>query len=711
MNPWKPYPLIRLLIPFLGGVIYALIESGWQFEISWLIVVLGSLTIVLLLLTLFHNLSFRTRWMPGLTIFLLMIILGIVTVQSNKAELIGSKELAWGSSRYQIFPAEILEPPGNSSRSVRLIVRRYEVDTLRKLLIKREKVSLFLEKDTNSLDLQFGDWLIVSTSLKPVRDESNPYGFDPAAYYGRIGVFSQGWVKSTDWKPTHLSKSYLIRRWAFTLRDRMMNILRENSLKGEEFAIASAILLGYTGEIGQDLRKGFAATGAMHVLAVSGMHVGVIFLFLERLLAFLKRRRFGTMIRAILMIFIIWCYAMVTGLSPPVFRAALMLSMIIVGGTFKRKTDSLNIVGASMLVMLLIDPSLLLHLGFQFSYLAVFGILILYKPVYQLFPAVGWVARKVWGLIAVSIAAQLATFPIALYTFHQFPNYFLLTNLLILPLASFVIYSGIGVLALSPVPVLSALLAKVLTIIVAILNSIIRFIENLPGSTSTGFYPSLPEILILYLGIAVVCSFLFTRKTIWVYTLLVLIIMWSIMNGSRDYKRTNRSVIVIFQVKGASQYTFVKGNAALTIKDYKASCNEPFAQEVLSMYLLAEGITTAQTTYLTDNHFQGADDLREFGFFARKGSFLQFADQRIAIFSSELPYVLSDSLHVDIVILRNNPSVSIERIVQTFSPHQIVIDPTNSWYNTRKWREQASGLGVPCYNVMEEGAYILDVGY
>ncbi len=709
MNPWKPFPLIRLLIPFLGGVLYALLEVGWQPETRWLIGVIGSLSIVLLLFATIGKLPFRMRWLSGLTIFVLLFCLGLLTAQSSSEQRTTNSEQRIANS--ELFPAEILEPPRHSSRSVRLIVRRYDVDSLKRLLIKSEKVLLFLEKDTNSLDLQFGDWLIVSASLKPVKDESNPYGFDPAAYYGRIGVFSQGWVKSTSWKTALLPKNYLIRRWAFTLRDRMMNILRENSLKGEEFAVASAILLGYTGEIGQDLRKGFAASGAMHILAVSGMHVGVIFLFLETLLTFLKRRRFGTIIKAFLMIFMIWCYAMVTGLSPPVFRAALMLSLIIVGSTFKRKPDSLNIVGGSMLIILLIDPSLLLHLGFQFSYLAVFGILVLYKPLLNLIPASNWIVSKLWGLVVVSVAAQIATFPISLYAFHQFPNYFILTNILVLPLASLVIYNGIGVLALSLVPVLSALLAKVLTFTVTILNSTIRFIEELPGSTSIGIYPSLPDLLILYLGIAAVCCFLFFRRVVWVYMLFILIIFWSLIGIYKDYVCSNRSMVVVFQVKGASQYVFVKGRDAVCVKDYWAACREPYAQEVFSTYLSAEGITTAQTTYLMDNHSRGADDLREFCFLVRKGNFLQFSDQRIAIISSELPFALSDTCHVDLVILRKDPTLSIARIVQTFSPHQIVIDPTNSWNNARKWKEEVEKLGVHCYSVLEEGAFVLDAGY
>ncbi len=716
MNPWKPFPLIRLLIPFLGGVVYALKEAGWQPEERWLIGVIGFLTTGLLLFTLLGKLPFSLRWIPGTTTCLLMLCLGVLTVQSNSPKLVGSEQwvvgseqLAVGSSDFRIFPAEIAEPPRHTPKTVKLIVSRYNLDTNANALIREGKALLFLEKDTNSQALQYGDWILVSTLLKPVKNESNPYGFDPAGYYGRKGVFSQGWVGSADWKLAGIPEHSSIRGLAFASRDRLLKILRENSIKGEEFAVASAILLGYTGEIGQDLRRGFAASGAMHILAVSGMHVGIIFLFLETIFTFLNRRRHGPTVKAVLMILMIWCYAMVTGLSPPVFRAGLMLSLVILGRTFKRKPDSLNVVGGSMFVILLLDPTLILHLGFQFSYLAVFGILFLYRPIVDLIPATGWAPSRLWGLVAVSIAAQIATFPIALYAFHQFPNYFILTNIIVLPLASLLIYSGIGVLALSPVPFLSAFLAKGLSFIAGLINSTIRFIEALPGSTFTGLYPSLPDVLMLYFGIVSICCFLFFRRAVWAYMFFILIIFWSLTGIYKDYMRTNRSMVVVFQIKGASQYVFVEGRSAVCVKDYQAACQEQYALEVLSTFMSAEGITTAQTTYLTDRHAHVADDFREFGSLARKGNLLQFSNKRIAIISSELPFALSDTLEVDLVIVRKNPDIHMETVVRLLRPEQIVIDPTNSWYNARKWKEQSEVLGILCYSVAEDGAYVLDV--
>ena len=712
MNPWKPFPLIRLLIPFLAGVICALLRKEWQPDDIRLIGISGFLTVLLLVQTVFGKLLFSLRWVPGLIICLLMCCLGILTVGSTQLA-IGSGQLAIDSCKLQaancrLFPAEIVEPPRLTTRSVKLIVNRYEPDTATNSLIRCGKALLFLEKDTRALELQYGDRILVSTTLKPVKDESNPYGFDPASFYGRKGVFYQGWVDSTEWSRIRLQAGNSLKRFAFGLRDRLLNILRENSLEGEEFAVASAILLGYTGEIGKELRKGFAASGAMHILAVSGMHVGIIFLFLETMLSFLNKRNHGPKIKAMLMILMIWSYAMITGLSPPVFRAALMLSLIIAGRTFKRKPESLNVICGSMFVILLMDPTLVLHLGFQFSYLAVFGILFLYKPLVNLIPVTGWLLSRVWGLVAVSIAAQIATFPIALYAFHQFPNYFILTNIAVLPLASLVIYSGIGVLALSPIPALSLLVAKALSFIVWLLNGIIRFIEGIPGSTTTGIYPSLPDTLFLYLAIIAICSYIISRKALWVQMFLILLAFWSCSGIFQEYLRTNRSLVLISHVKGASQYIFVNGRDEVVMKDIKSACQIPYAQEILSTFHAAEKITNLQTTYLDDNCSQSGSTFHESGFLVRKGNYLQFSEVKIAIISSAFPLSLTDSLPVDLVIIRKNPELTIEQVRNAFHPKQIILDPTNSWYNANRWKKQAEELGIPCYSVLEEGAYVLD---
>ena len=701
MNPWRPYPLIRLLIPFLGGVICALLAPHWLTHPNYSVGILGLLSATAVVAIVAFRIPYKFRWVTGVLIGLSLFSAGVTTVICTKPHRPTSHEPA---STRQLLVAEITEPPRQSTRTIRLIVKTFRFDSIRRSLTEDGKKLLFLPRTDQSLSLSYGDWIVFSGWLNPIRGASNPYAFDPAAYYHRKGVFRQAWVDSTQWEPSGGRKRYSIRRFAFSLRSKMLNILRENQLKGDEFAVASALLLGYVNEIDKELRKDYASSGAMHILAVSGMHVGIIFLFLEFSLSWLNRRKQGPVIKSIVMILAIWGYALITGLSPSVFRAAVMLSFVIAGRTTRRKPESLNVVAAAMFIMLISEPRLLLNIGFQFSYLAVFGILFLYRPLVNLLPVSAWFPSKIWALVSVSIAAQLATFPLALYAFHQFPNYFILTNILVVPLASLIIYTGIGVLSVSALPWLSILVAKGLSFLVWLLNSAIRFVEGLPGSTTTGIYISGLDALFFYLFILSIMLLLTSRRIRYLYLCLVLLIGFTITSTFQEYQRQDRVQIAIFQVKGSSLYDFALGERDVCVKDIQAVKQGVYATEVVNRFRVAEGIGNQRTTYLAGKSFEIEADERDFGFMVRKGNFIQFLDRRIGIISESMPPGFTHKLKLDLVILRRNPKITIQEIMKVFSPDKIVIDASNSWYNSRDWRQQAEEAGIPCHSVVEKGA-------
>ena len=410
------------MIPFLGGVICGLLAPSLLLYPVISIEMLALLSAGTLLVIVAFRIPYKLRWLTGTLIALSLFTAGATSVICSQPLQPSSSQVE--STERQRLIAEINEPPRQSTRNIRLIVNTFRFDSTRTTLTENGKKLLFLPRNSRSESVSYGDWILFSARLNPIRGASEPYAFDPSAYYHPKGVFQLGWVDSTAWLPSRVKKPLSIRRLAFGLRVRMLNILRENQLKGEEFAVASALLLGYVSEIDKELRKEYASSGAMHILAVSGMHVGIVFLFLEFSLSFLNRRKQGAWIKAIVMIIVIWGYALITGLSPSVTRAAIMLSFVIAGRTTRRKPETLNVVAAAMFIMLIYEPRLLLSIGFQFSYLAVFGILFLYRPLVNLLPVSAWLPSKIWALVSVSIAAQLATFPVSAPCIPPVPELF-----------------------------------------------------------------------------------------------------------------------------------------------------------------------------------------------------------------------------------------------------------------------------------------------
>ena len=204
---------------------------------------------------------------------------------------------------------------------------------------------------------------------------------------------------------------------------------KENKLEGKEYAVVSALVAGYTDDLDIETMKAFADTGTLHVLSVSGMHVGIIYYVLNLLLLFLSKHRYGNILRVLILLSFLWLYSMITGMSAAVMRSAAMLSFIIVGKSFNRYVNTYNIIAASIFFLLIMNPFTLMDVGFQLSYISVIGIIWLQPHIYSIFDFNTKWKDEIWKVVSVSIAAQIATFPLGIFYFHQFPNYFLPSNL------------------------------------------------------------------------------------------------------------------------------------------------------------------------------------------------------------------------------------------------------------------------------------------
>ena len=235
-----------------------------------------------------------------------------------------------------------------------------------------------------------------------------------------------------------------IRNLSEKVRDRLIAILNEALPNKEERSVVSALTLGYRTELAQDTLDYFASTGAMHVLSVSGLHVALIYMILGFLLAFLKRGKIGPIIFSVVMILFLWIYAFISGFSPPVQRATVMFTFVIIGNGIRRPVNIYNSLTASALFLILLNPNVLFDVGFQLSYLAILGIVLIQPVLYNILELTNPILKWTWSLFTVSVAAQLMTFPLGLFYFNQFPNLFWLSNFIVVPVTTFIMWFGIA---------------------------------------------------------------------------------------------------------------------------------------------------------------------------------------------------------------------------------------------------------------------------
>jgi len=703
MNPWRPFPVLRIVIPFIAGIILSRI-TGAALTLPWFLPAVGLILVWLAVVKRKKLSNYRFRWLTGILINLIFLTLGWIL--TNGCHPKGWEDY-FGNHPESTFTGIVSETAS---------LRRGRIKTVLEISSFREghywkpvrgKAIVYLTPHGASDSLQLGDVILFHARMNEIPNTTNPHAFNYAAYLNGKGIWYQSYVSATHWKKLDVSSTLIIRRFSFYLRDQMLKILRTNEISGREFSVAAALLLGYTEEIDEELRHDYAATGAMHILSVSGMHVGIIYVFLEFMLSFLSRNPTGRVLKTIILLGAVWFYAFLTGLSPSVLRSAAMLSLPIVARTLNRPSDMINVIAVSLLVILAADPYLLGDVGFQLSYLAVLGITWLYPPIYHLFTFTRKILDKIWAVVAVSLAAQIATFPLTLYYFHQFPNYFMLTNIFVVPLSSLIIYTGIFVLAVASIPIVAYLSAQLLAGMIWLLNAIIHFIEGMPFSTLQDIYITLPDVLLMFAMIIGGFQFFTTRRAIWVMALLVLMTARMLIHIETRWERARDSRFVVYHSRDGPLIRFSSTDRAVIFYDGKRS---GLPLSLVEREQKVHGDLKACKIVLPRFLWLGSPEAEhripaEMNTLKKTGSFFQFSGKTIALLSRKFPVGFKRSLPVDFLIITGDPKVKMEEIRSIFHPDLVIIDATNSSYRVTEWMTEAKKFGIPCHAVSRQGAY------
>jgi competence protein ComEC len=703
VNPWRLFPLIRLLIPIITGTATGLlIDNGIQIPLVITIVLL-SLTIALVFIKPVTPV-YKKRWLTGMLICILLLFLAYQnTIRTNDRF---DQDYFMKDTVGRFYIGDLIEPAVQKQKTSKTVINVIAVYSNRTWRPVKGKALIYLKKDNRSEQLFYGDRIILRTEFTEPRSAGFPYAFDQKRFLNNQNIYYTGYINSVCWKKIDYSGTHDLLRLSLLVRNKLLQILRDNQVQGREFAVIAALLLGYVDDIDHELIKDYSATGAMHILSVSGMHVGIIFLVLEKILGFLRKIKHGIVLKTSLIILMIWFYAMLTGLSPAVLRASVMISLVAVGKAMKRQPDILNILSASFIILLVHDPTLLVNVGFQLSYLAVAGIVLLYKPVYDLFITSNHLLDKIWSIVAVSIAAQIITFPLSLFYFHQFPNYFILTNILVVPLSSLIIYTGIILLFCGAVPVVSMCLAKILIALVWFLNNSIHFIEGLPFAVTKAAYLSIEQMIVVYLLVSLLFLFLFYKKKMFLFLFITFTIS---LTGSFLFQKTHQlksKRIIVYGANNLPAFDFINGQTNIFLCDPKAKDNSYF-EENHQAASSAMGIKSSIGIMLTSGNSNSHGFLFQ-NWLYKKGNFIQFNNKRLFLLSRKLPGTLTYMIHIDYVVLTGNPQVTIEQIRKIFVMDEIFVDPSNSRWRSNAWKAEAAKLGVKIHVVSETGTYEID---
>ncbi len=696
MAHWAPYPLLRLFPPFALGIL-ASQRMTVDSELLLIPAVAFMAVFTFYVFFLARKISYKTRWIFGILTFMLVFFLSCIWTMMN----------APGENREHVLNQGVIRPysliricsyPQEREKSIKAEAEWLWNGDTAQLINCSGKLILYMARDSVAKDFSYGDLLLISRKPQPVPPPANPEAFDYRKWLLHQGITHQVWLPSGSAVKVGEGDTRFVYRIAFAMRQAMLEALQKCGLEGKEFAVAAALLLGYTDKLDPDLRQEYAGTGAMHILSVSGMHVGLVFVVINTLLLFMERIRHGKYIRAVLIILLIWMYAFITGLSPSVLRASSMFSMIMIGRLMMRHHDMFNTMAGSAWILLLINPSFLFDLGFQLSYLALAGIAGVHPMMASWWKPRYWLPRQLWSMISVSLAAQLTTAPISLYYFHQFPNYFLLTNLVALPLSSLVMYAGLATLALSPVPYLSEWLGAVLYALVYALNYCIALIEDLPGSVSRGFGISLAETLLLYAVMFAFLIFAAGRKRYWLLTSLSLLLIFFTSFSLRRMSHHRQTFAVVYAVKGHSAIDLVSGRQRFLVANREFLADHRTIDFHTGNLMAISGVSD----FFGASWEEGSFNEPTAGVF-KCGPVCCFMN-RTCLRLTEAP-AKGYKRHVDLLILSKNVKADMNTLLDVFSPDMIIVDASCSRYRAEQWLKACREAGVPCRSLQHTGAF------
>jgi len=546
----------------------------------------------------------------------------------------------------------------------------------------QEKVMAWFEKSRKAGQLTPGDRLIFIRAPQVVENKGNPFEFNYKSYLARQKIYRQVYIPGNSWRTIDGKSKFSVSVFAEKTRLQLLNIYREQNLGENELQILSALTLGYKRGLDPETRRVFASAGAMHVLAVSGLHVGIVYMVLGFLLGFLRRQKAGRVVFVALVAFVLWFFAFLTGLSPSVSRAATMFTFVVMGNNIGRQTNIYNTLAASAFLLLIVNPNNLFEVGFQLSYTAVFGIVFLQPRLEKLVNIHYKFPLYFWKLLTVSVAAQIATFPVSVFYFSQFPVYFWISNLFVIPAVIFLIPSGMALLIFHRIPVLSEIISTLIDKTLGLVYNALQVIENLPHSIIE--FSLLPaEFIFLVVSMSFLFVFVNSKKRLYLKLAMFMFLLVVTTTLTAEIRSLFRNELIVYNEPGNVIVHLISGNQNYIISEKEIMDDDYSAdmiQETISRYRLDTPFYLAAGTVFDDD------------ILCLNRRFICFKNRIFLLVSGEMK--MTGNITPEIII---GPSSGFSEL-ETQPKTQLFV-------NTGRYPFRNTSDGMNVYSVSEKGAF------
>lgn len=644
-------PFLRLLLPLLAAIVFSSIIPEYL-NITKLVTGITGLSFLIISIFIDKEYKFKFRWLFGVGIFLFLFSLTQVQYQ------IQEQNALFSFSEYKnCYIGTITDIPEIKPRTIAVNVKTGYPD--------KKKAVLYIQQSKEALNLEAGDEILFFAEMQPFKNYGNPDNFDYSRYMKIKGYSASAYVATTDWSKTG-RKPAALAAVSQRLRSKALDFYKKLELDNDAGALISALTLGYKKELTEDLQEAFRVTGTAHVLAVSGLHVGIIFIVINLAFSFLGKHGNPFIIRQFMVIIALWAYVFVAGMSASVVRAAIMLTINCVANMVNRRGFTYNTLAAAAFFILIYSPFSLYDISFQMSFAAVFAILFFQPKLKEIYTPRHKITKYIYNLLIISFSAQLGVFPLVLYYFSTFPTYFFITNLLVVPLIGIIIYSIVPVILFNILTSMDVWIIEffnsafqwVFGAVVELTLQTVYIAEKLPFAQISDVHISLVQLILLLIFIIIFGFWIFSRlskpliASLVVFLILMLTVTYDLLSEQSlqlvVFNRNNKSEIDVYY-ENKRCFIHIPENGIIPI-------------------------TNRSVVRLSDNTI--------------------------------LNYFSDNKFRLDVLILSGD-SFSTDQLLQLFNPEIIVLDSSVPAYYSNRMREECNSLGVRFHDVRENGAFSL----
>ncbi|MFI5153130.1 MAG: ComEC/Rec2 family competence protein [Chitinophagales bacterium] len=678
----------------MAGIIFQwyIMPSPW---LVWLLLIAGSFILALenSIGLYFH---FEYAWITGLLIHTGLFALGMLVCSRDAIE----EDPDGIKKRYlsgALVMAEIHQPFTERKNSFMSIASGIKIRKENKTVAAKGKILIIIEKNAmprSLLEMETHAQIVFRKDLSPIRNSGNPGAYEYQAYASMQQIYFQIFLGKGDFiyenERRSIDLSIIINR----VREKILSIIRVHIHGEKESGLAEALLVGYKGDLDGELVRSYTNTGVVHIIAISGLHLALIYGLLKMLTNPMRRLKVGKFAAMILIIASLWFFSFLSGASPSVLRSAVMFSFLVLGELVSKHSSIYNTLSASAFLLLCFNPFWLWDLSFQLSYLAVLSIVIFYKPIYHSIFVAFRIPRLIWQSIALTLAAQILTIPICILQFHQFPLYFLPTNLFAVPWSSIVLIGAIVLCCISSIPALAAAIGNMLSKAIWVLNSYIETLSNWPYSIWDHLQITWQQAMALYLFIAGIAWWRFQRSKHGLLLGLLSILCFLCVRLASIEKASGQHLLVIYNIPHHQAVDCIIGRKSVFLGDKELNAD----QSLIKFYLWP-----TRVLYRINSVNLEGDETGKIHYFT-------WGRKKLLIIDS-LTNLMAPSTRVslDVLIISKNPKLTIKSLATVFDVGCWVFDRTNSGNAVRNWKKECEKFEFKYQDLSTSGAFVMNM--